>query len=200
MFVVLEGIDGAGTTTGSKLVAEALAKEKIPVVFTFEPSDGPIGSLARKALQHKIEIDFRGMLGLFIADRWWHIDNVLKPALDRGQVIICDRYHYSTWVYQQDVFSRTLIEELQKDLLVPDLVYLLDVPAEVAHQRKKGGEEKYDALERQKVYRDRYLTASLMKGGYRLGDEEVFCLDSEFMSASYNAERIINDIKERRKS
>jgi dTMP kinase len=200
-FCVIEGCDGAGTTTASKLVAESLAKEGIPVVFTFEPSDGPIGSLARKALQHKIEIDFRGMLGLFLADRWWHIDNVIKPALAQGQIVICDRYHLSTWVYQQDVFSRSIIEELQKDLLVPDLVYLLDLPVEVAKARKKGhGEEKYDALERQRVYRTRYLDASLTNSGYRLGKEEVFCLDSQFMSASYNAEKIIHDIKERRKS
>lgn len=182
------------------MVAESLAKDGIPVVFTFEPSDGPIGALTRKALQHKIEIDFRGMLGLFLADRWWHIDNVIRPALAKGQVVICDRYHLSTWVYQQDVFSRKLIEELQQDLLVPDLVYLLDVPAEVAHARKRGGEEKYDALERQKVYRQRYLDASVERTGYRLGDEEVFGLDSELMSAAYNAGRIVHDIKERRKS
>lgn len=193
LFVVLEGIDGSGTTTVSRQVVERLNSECIPALFTFEPSDGPIGTVTRQALQHQMEIDFRGMFGLFLADRWWHLDNVIKPALEAGQVVVCDRYHLSTWVYQQDVYPRLFLEGAQKDILCPDLVYVLDVPAEVAHARKTGEEEKYDDLDRQRSYRNRYLEAFR---GYRLRTEKVCCLDSEFRSATYNTDLIIKDIKD----
>jgi len=119
-FVVLEGIDGSGSTTIANRLWQELTHLDIPAVLTKEPSNGPIGKLARAALLGEFPLDRRAMLGLFVADRWWHVDNVIKPALDRGDWVVCDRYFPSTIVYQSDLFSRSTILSTMQDVLLPD--------------------------------------------------------------------------------
>ena len=97
-FIVIDGIDGCGKSTMVNLMADKLSKNG-KVVSTAEPSQGPIGKVLRDFLKNKKisgEIDAL----LFAADRLWHVDNVIKPALEENTTVISDRYVGSSLAYQ----------------------------------------------------------------------------------------------------
>jgi len=97
--IVLEGIDGAGTTTQAKKLAARLNELDFSAYFTFEPSQGPIGKLIRQFLAGEHQPP-RMMAQLFSADRWSHLATEIIPKLNAGVNVICDRYILSTMVYQ----------------------------------------------------------------------------------------------------
>ena len=166
LFVVVEGIDGCGSTTHAKLLAKAIKNRGPEVVLTCEPSTGPIGSLIRQVLQRRLFVpDATGprnfawstMALLFAADRMDHLDSTVAPALRAGSVVISDRYDLSSLAYQS-VTAHTgsdsipWIRELNTQALRPDLTIVIDVPAEVAEERRRvrgGVEEMFDARELQ---------------------------------------------------
>ncbi|MGI8924607.1 MAG: dTMP kinase [Fimbriimonadales bacterium] len=135
-FITLEGPEGAGKST----LAAALA-EKVPnVLLTREPGEGPVGPKIREALLHGGELDAWTEVFLFLADRRQHVETVIRPALDRGKTVICDRYADSTVVYQG--YGRDLPVDLLRKLnriatsgLAPDLTFLLDLPVDVGLAR-----------------------------------------------------------------
>lgn len=199
MFVVLEGIDGSGTTSVSKAVTKALEHKNIPVIQTREPSDGPIGRLMRQALKGDLKLAKKATLGLFVADRWWHVEHVVKPALEDGKVVICDRYAYSTWVYQQDAWKPTLLREIMSDLPAPDLVFVLDCPVEEAQRRKTPDREMFDASEAQLRYRDRYQNL-LAYNTFRLGNEKILLIDALKLDQDAVVKTVLAGIQEARRS
>lgn len=153
-FLVLEGIDGSGTTTQAALLAAALEARGCPVVLTREPTERAIGSLLRAALQHRLTLPSgeaatlpAGSLALlFAADRLDHLEHVVEPALARGAVVISDRYDLSSLVYQSATdpegsaaleWLRTLNVRARR----PGLTVVLDLPAHVAEERRlrRGG-------------------------------------------------------------
>ncbi|MEO8901854.1 MAG: dTMP kinase [Polyangiaceae bacterium] len=164
LFVVVEGIDGCGSTTHAKLLAEAIKGRGPEVVLTCEPSTGPIGSLLRQALQRRLFVpDTTGprhfawstMALLFAADRMDHLDSTVVPALRAGSVVISDRYDMSSLAYQSVTAdsgpeSIPWIRELNSQALRPDVTIVIDVPAEVAEERRRargGVEEMFEARE-----------------------------------------------------
>ena len=166
LFVVVEGIDGCGSTTHAKLLAKAIKNRGPEVVLTCEPSTGPIGSLIRQVLQRRLFVpDATGprnfawstMALLFAADRMDHLDSTVAPALRAGSVVISDRYDLSSLAYQSvtahtGTDSIPWIRELNAQALRPDLTIVIDVPAEVAEERRRvrgGVEEMFDARELQ---------------------------------------------------
>src|SRR5690348_3104187 len=91
-FIVLEGIDGCGSTTQAKLLTEALRARGRTVVATAEPSSGAIGKLIRQALSGQdpaIAFDWATMALLFAADRVHHVQEVIAPALAAGHDVVC---------------------------------------------------------------------------------------------------------------
>lgn len=106
-FIVLEGLDGAGTTTQTERLASLLRSEGHDVVTTREPSDGPVGTMLRQALTGRLGLpQGRGPLAqetlalLFAADRTDHLHARILPALEQGKVVLCDRYVLSSLAYQ----------------------------------------------------------------------------------------------------
>lgn len=97
-FIVIEGPDGAGTTTHSRLLAESLRKLGQDVVLTGEPTDGAIGGWVRQAIKKGAFSPVAIQL-MFTADRAWHAENVIVPALKAGKTVVCDRYVHSTLIY-----------------------------------------------------------------------------------------------------
>ena len=158
-FIVLEGIDGAGTTTHTgRLVATLLAKE-LSVHATREPSDGPIGVLLRQILTGRVVtqtpsgVPAWNTLGLlFGADRLDHLDAEILPKLQAGVSVICDRYDYSTVAYQSlsakgEASAIGWLRQMNQFARRPDLTIVLDVPPEVARVRRMkraGDEELFD--------------------------------------------------------
>ncbi len=153
-FVVLEGIDGSGTTTQLDRATAFVKSLGLPVLATREPSQGPIGLLLRQALLGKLNLpdgsrmDGAAMALLFAADRRDHLQREIEPQLAAGSSVISDRYLLSSLAYQAEEADRDWVAVLARGVPRPDLTVLLDVPVEVAAQRRRAAGrvvERYDA-------------------------------------------------------
>lgn len=158
-FVVLEGLDGAGTTTQSHRLVAALQALGAPAHFTREPSDGPIGTLIRQALGGRLvrpggaRLTPDSLALLFAADRVDHLASELEPLLARGVTVVCDRYTLSSVAYQGQELDPQFVREINARAVAPDLTLFLRVSPEVALERRRGrhlGDELYEALETQR--------------------------------------------------
>ncbi len=141
-FIVFEGIEGAGKTTLANMLADYLIREGKNVYLTREPGGTEIGKEIRKVLLSKYEENFTPMaeLLLYEADRSLHVENIIKPKLEKGYFVISDRYIYSTIAYQHygRGIDRKLIDFLNNLTtrgLEPSIVFLIDVPVEVGLER-----------------------------------------------------------------
>lgn len=143
MFIVFEGLDGAGTTTQSKLLNDTLINLGHKSFITNQPSTGPIGSMIRNILSGRIitsslsneVVSDKTLACLFAADRYDHIQNVIKPMLDKSNVI-CDRYDLSTLAYQTKTdIEAQWVEELHRYILAPDVTFFIKISAYTAYER-----------------------------------------------------------------
>lgn len=139
--VVIEGLDGAGTTTQARLVVEALRQRGTAAHLTREPSDGPVGRLIREMLTGQHSIDGQPLAQttfslLFAADRLDHLQREVEPALARGEVVVSDRWYHSSLAYQGTAADRAWIDLLNQRARRPDLTILLRVRAETAARRR----------------------------------------------------------------
>lgn len=163
LFIVFEGIDGAGTTTQAQAASAWLEEStQSPVFLTREPSQGPIGALLHQALRRRIAFDPRVMSLLFAADRLDHLYEEMHLHLKDDVSVICDRYYLSSMAYQMVDAPQDLewIAQLNAKAVSPDLTILIDVPADVAMDRIYKGRlnlDLYEDLERQKQVRQNYL-------------------------------------------
>jgi dTMP kinase len=154
LFIVLEGIDGAGTTTQTERLVAHLRARGRRAAATREPSTGPVGRLLREILlgQHRTTegatVDGRTMALLFAADRVDHLQREIEPQLAAGVDIVSDRYLLSSLAYQAEEAERGWVMSLARGVREPDLTILLDLPIEVAAQRRQAAGrpvERYDA-------------------------------------------------------
>lgn len=141
MFITFEGPEGGGKSTQIRQLADFLAGEGREVVLTREPGGSVMGPQIRKLLLDSDEVYPLSELFLFLADRASHVAQLIRPALKRGAVVLCDRYADSTIVYQG--YARGGDIEWLRDLnhratagLVPDLTVLLDLPPAVGLGRQ----------------------------------------------------------------
>lgn len=149
MFLVIEGIDGAGKSTLAKNLHKELQDRQIPVLLSREPTDGPYGRQIREfAIKGRPSADKE--VELFIKDRKDHIKNIIKPAISEGKIVILDRYYYSTLAYQGAAgYDTAKIQNLHDDfILEPDLLIILDLPVDKALDRIKKGREAADEFEK----------------------------------------------------
>jgi len=155
-FFVLEGIDGAGTTTQTARLRAHLEGRGRRAVSTREPSGGPVGLLLREILlgRHVLpngaRFDGGAMALLFAADRRDHLSREIEPALAAGIDVISDRYVMSSLAYQAEEAARDLVIAGAAGLPRPDLTLLVDLPIDVAARRRAAAGrpvERYDADE-----------------------------------------------------
>ncbi|OYT26383.1 MAG: dTMP kinase [Candidatus Altiarchaeales archaeon ex4484_96] len=141
MFIVLEGLDGCGKTSQAKDIRQWLIQKGYDVHLTGEPSNNKIGLFLRELLTGVREVQPPTLALLFTADRYWHLDEEIKPALDEGKIVLMERYVNSTIAYQaaQGVEAEW-IRELNKNILKPDLTLFLDIKPEKAVKRADSGE------------------------------------------------------------
>ena len=159
-FIVIEGIDGAGTTTQAKLLSEWIASRGRRCVLTSEPTDGPVGVLLRQILSGGVPVpDNDAIALLFAADRIDHLDREVLPALKAGSDVVSDRYYHSSFTYQSLQGDLEWIRELNSRARAPDVTYILDLPAELAAQRRRGqrtSEEIYEKDSTQQKLEEAY--------------------------------------------
>ncbi|MCQ2380747.1 MAG: dTMP kinase [Acidaminococcaceae bacterium] len=148
-FITFEGVDGAGKSTQIKLIADRLTAEGKAVVLTREPGGTGIAERVRNiVLDVGLQLSVRTEALLFMAARSEHIEQIIKPALMAGKVVLCDRFCDSTFVYQGLTQGKTVTEldslrnlNLQAtDGIMPDLTVVLDAdPKELLLRRDTRG-------------------------------------------------------------
>jgi dTMP kinase len=160
LFVTFEGGEGAGKSTQIRLLAENLRRRGRDVLVTREPGGSPGAEAVRHVLLSGAAEEFgvRMEAILFAAARNDHVEEVIRPALDRGAVVLCDRFMDSSRVYQGVTgnLEPDFLEALQRiaiDGLQPDCTVILDLPAEkgLARARRRGGSGAPDRFEREEL-------------------------------------------------
>jgi len=156
-FITVEGIEGVGKTTNIEFIHQQLLTSGKDVVVTREPGGTPLGEAIRGLL---LDPEYTGMdstceLQLMFAARAEHLARVIRPALQQGQWVLCDRFTDATYAYQGGGrgIDKTIIarlEELVQGDFRPDLTLLLDVPVEVGLARagQRGGLDRFEQEKR----------------------------------------------------
>jgi len=176
MFITFEGVEGSGKSTQAKLLAELLIKMGHKATLTREPGWGKLGELIRRAIldERDLDLDPFSELCLFCADRAQHVRDFIKPRLQEGEIVICDRYFDSTVVYQG--FGRKLEKRLVNRIarastldLIPDVTFLLNLPvrAGLSRLQTRGEITKMDEepLEFHEIIRQGYMLIAKREPG-----------------------------------
>ncbi|HET7399435.1 MAG TPA: dTMP kinase [Intrasporangium sp.] len=149
LFLCFEGGDGSGKSTQVRLLRDALTRHGRDVLVTRQPGGTPLGAQIRDVLLHGDHVSARAEALLFAADKAHHVDELIRPALAVGTVVITDRYTDSSIAYQgagRDLGADDIraLQHWAVGGLFPDLTFVLDVPAEVGRERRG---EVHDRLE-----------------------------------------------------
>ena len=142
MFITFEGIEGSGKSTQIQMLKEFFEKKSLKAFFTKEPGSSEIGKEIRSILLNKEnKIYPQTEIFLIFADRVQHVQEIIKPNLNEGKIVVSDRYYDSSVAYQgqREGISKIEIYELIEnlDLPTPDITFLLDLPAKVGLKRAK---------------------------------------------------------------
>jgi len=164
LFITFEGVEGCGKTTQICLLKDSLEQRGYSVITTREPGGAQISDSIRKMLldPENAHIDIKTELLLYEASRAQHIKEVIKPALEKGDIVLCDRFTDATLAYQgyAQGISIDLIETLNQfatNNLTPDFTILIDCPVEIGLKRAKEREE----IINQTVSEDRFEEKSI---------------------------------------
>jgi len=135
--IVFEGIDGTGKSTQIVLLAKKLEERGFEVVSTREPTDGTYGNKIRDLYNNRGSVSKQEELDLFLKDRRDHVDNLITPALQRGSLVLTDRYYLSTAAYQgaagMDV--EEILKRNESFAPSPDLAIIIELPPEESVRR-----------------------------------------------------------------
>lgn len=146
MFITFEGVEGAGKTTQIRLLAARLRETgRQDVLTTREPGDGPLGQELRSLALHPpmgIAVEPRAELLIMLADRAQHVGQVIKPHLDTGDIVLCDRYADSSVAYQGygrglSIAEINALNAYATEGLTPDLTILLDLDPAIGLARQR---------------------------------------------------------------
>lgn len=141
LFITFEGADGCGKTTQLNLLYKYLTNKGYDVLVTREPGAKGLGEKLRDILlNYDGDVSDRCESFLFLADRAQHIDTIVKPALSKGMIVLCDRHTDSTVAYQGygrglDIERINMLNSIATDGLKPDLTFIFDVDVETSMKR-----------------------------------------------------------------
>ncbi len=154
LFVTVEGGEGSGKSTLiDRLYAHLTLEKGASVIKTFEPGGTPFGQLVRELLLEKHDVQMAGKaeLLLFLADRAHHVETLIKPALEKDMVVLCDRFTDSSLAYQGGARQIAKIDPKIEEVclfatggLIPDITFYLDIPPEEGLARIKRGKDRLE--------------------------------------------------------
>lgn len=137
VLLTVEGIDGSGKTTIAKMLKDYFSSLGLKAHYTAEPTRSPIGEIIRERVfkaEERVDPYLEALL--FATDRRYHVKFEIEPAIESGQVVVCDRYVHSSIAYQGALGAPiSWIREINEYILKPDLAVYLDVPPEVGLKR-----------------------------------------------------------------
>jgi dTMP kinase len=149
-FITIEGVEGSGKTTQAALLADYLRRQEVAVIETREPGGTKVGENIRKMLLSPLHHDLGAMteLLLFLAARAQLIDEIIRPALDSGKWVLCDRFFDATLAYQGygrgiDIKSIRKMNELATGGIKPDLTFLLDLDIDTGIKRAVAAKKEF---------------------------------------------------------
>ncbi len=154
LFVTIEGGEGSGKSTLiDRLYTYLIQEENLSVVKTFEPGGTPFGKLVREILleKHDVQMSGKSELLLFLSDRAHHVETLIKPALEKGMVVLCDRFTDSSLAYQGGARQIAKIDPKMEEVclfatggLVPDITFYLDIEPQEGLARIKRGKDRLE--------------------------------------------------------
>ena len=185
LFITFEGLEGCGKTTQAKMLFDFLIKQKIPSIYTKEPGGTKIGDKIRKILldQKNDGMDYKTEMLLFLASRAENVRLIILPALEKGKVVISDRFYDSTTAYQG--YGRGIDLKIIKHLnslvvgkAVPDLTFILDInPYEGLRRSTSFGNSHEMRFEEEfinkKIIEGKLFLERVRHGYYQLSQEET---------------------------
>ncbi|MBS7646805.1 MAG: dTMP kinase [Candidatus Bathyarchaeia archaeon] len=158
-FICIEGLDGCGKTTQTKILVKRLRRIGYDAVYTAEPSRGKIGNFIKRYCLHgekRMSSIVEALL--FAADRYEHVENEIVPALKNGKIVVSDRYVYSSLAYQGAAgLSLDWIRKINQHVVVPNLAIYIDVEPETVVRRLKPKKSVMENLETQRKVREVYM-------------------------------------------
>ena len=158
-FICIEGLDASGKTTHTHYLVDDLRRRGFKAVYTTEPSPGKIGEFIRAYVLHrKKRVSSVVEALLFAGDRVDHIERLVKPALQKGKIVVCDRYLYSSLAYQGAAgLNLDWIRQINRNALTPDLAIYLDVPPEIVLKRMRRKKSVMERLQIQRKVEEIYM-------------------------------------------
>jgi dTMP kinase len=151
LFITFEGGEGCGKSTQSRLLLKKLEQQNVPVVLTHEPGGTALGNELRKTLKRKRDSSISPQAELFLlaASRAQLVADLIRPALEEGKVVLCDRFTHSTMVYQGygrglDFTAIKMVNNMATRYLNPDLIILLDISPEQGLARKQSLKDRFE--------------------------------------------------------
>ena len=158
-FICIEGLDASGKTTQARRLVRNLRQRGFEAVYTTEPSSGEIGRFIRaRILQTRKRVPSVVEALLFAVDRIDHVARRIKPALQEGKIVVCDRYMFSSLAYQGAAgLDLDWIEEINRFALPPHLAIYIDIPPEMVVERIKGKRSVMETLQTQQKVREVYM-------------------------------------------
>ena len=151
LFITFEGGEGCGKSTQSRLLLKKLEQQNIPAVLTHEPGGTALGDEIRKVLKKKRDsfISPQAELFLLAASRVQLLAEIIRPALEEGKVVVCDRFTHSTLAYQGygrglDLTTVETVNNIATQDLKPDLTILLDISPEQGLARKRSLHDRFE--------------------------------------------------------
>ena len=197
-FITVEGGDGAGKTTHIALIGDYLRKYDVPVVRTREPGGTELGEeLRRLLLRDDLQLADQTELMLMFTARMQHLETVIRPALQRQQWVLCDRFTDATYAYQGggrgiDRRRIALLENWVQGDLRPDLTLLLDVPVDVGALRVGRRASTLDRFERQSAEFKQAVRAAYLELASRQPNRvKVIAADRELQAVQRDIVRVI---------
>lgn len=165
LFITLEGADGCGKTTQLNLLKESLTSRGYEIVVTREPGGKGLGEKLREILlNYDGEVSDRCEAFLYLADRAQNIDTIIKPAINSGKIVLCDRHTDSSVAYQgygreQNIDNINMLNELAVNGVHPDLTIVFDIDTETSMARVGAEKDRLESagIEFHKRVRNGYL-------------------------------------------
>lgn len=151
LFITFEGIDGCGKSTQLNLLAEYLKSNGLDILITREPGAKGLGEKLREILlNYEGEVSSNCEAFLFLADRAQHIDTIVKPAIESGKIVLCDRHTDSTIAYQGygrgvNLEQIKMLNKIATSGFIPDLTFIFDLDLETAFSRVGKTQDRMEA-------------------------------------------------------
>ncbi len=161
-FIVIEGIDNAGKATQSALLAEHLKSKGFKTLLTREPTNGILGGISKAVLNKELVLSDKALQLLFCADRAHHLQTEIEPAMEKGFVVVCDRYFFSTLAYGfASNINYKWLRSVNISFRKPDLGLYLDLDPKTALLRSSNqldGLQLFDNIQGISKVRQAYLS------------------------------------------